>query len=210
MAPKDMNELLKRVKSGRRAFLRQVLAGTAFAAPLMSSFSMRGLSFPAARAQSTCGEMMVAGNMQPRSTTPNVSAAYTGPTQFRARLTHPTERVRAAVDLKLSPDRNHLIVRVRTSPDALVPYSRATFAEQWAMKESLSRIVAANGTWTIYAYGLASRSEGWILGMPEGPPCSLEDLMKALAAGTCVFEQPLYLRTTNDDILVKGTLAPVV
>lgn len=44
MAPHPLNEdILNSVDESRRDFLRKVIVGTAFAAPLMASFSMDGL-----------------------------------------------------------------------------------------------------------------------------------------------------------------------
>jgi len=56
MAPEALNDLLNAVAPARRQFLKTILTGTAFAAPLMASFSMDGLSVDAASA-ATCGNM---------------------------------------------------------------------------------------------------------------------------------------------------------
>jgi hypothetical protein len=69
------DDILKSVDPARRDFLRKIVAGTAFAVPLMASFSMEGLSVNAAEAAcayvpySYCSE------------TP-----YTGPTEFEVEL----------------------------------------------------------------------------------------------------------------------------
>ena len=51
MAPHPLNEdVLNSVDESRRDFLRKVIVGTAFAAPLMASFSMDGLVINAVEA----------------------------------------------------------------------------------------------------------------------------------------------------------------
>ena len=61
MAPEPLSDLLNAVSPGRRGFLKTVLTGTAFAAPLMASFPMDGLSVDAAVA--ACSNQAFAPNM---------------------------------------------------------------------------------------------------------------------------------------------------
>lgn len=62
MAPEALNDLLDALPPGRRQFLKTIITGTAFAAPLMASFSMDGLSVDAAAA-ATCGNLTFTPNM---------------------------------------------------------------------------------------------------------------------------------------------------
>jgi hypothetical protein len=50
MAPDALAEILDAVPAGRRQFLKTILTGTAFAAPLLASFSMDGVGVDAAAA----------------------------------------------------------------------------------------------------------------------------------------------------------------
>ena len=43
------NKVLEKVSSDRRGFVKKVIVGTAFAAPVVSSFSMDGLSIKVGR-----------------------------------------------------------------------------------------------------------------------------------------------------------------
>jgi hypothetical protein len=51
MADEHMDRILERVNPGKRDFLKKVVVGTAFAAPLVASFSLDGLSLYEAHAQ---------------------------------------------------------------------------------------------------------------------------------------------------------------
>jgi hypothetical protein len=64
MAP-DIDGVLNQADQGRRDFLRRVIAGAAFAPPLLASFSLDGLSLTTADAQvcnQTVGNQTVVGN----------------------------------------------------------------------------------------------------------------------------------------------------
>jgi hypothetical protein len=69
MAPDPMpDDVLARIEPGRREFIRKVIAGTAFAVPLMASFSMEGLALDPAEAFSanqTCSNQTFSTNMPP-------------------------------------------------------------------------------------------------------------------------------------------------
>ena len=48
----NVDQVLSRVGSSRRGFVRKAILGTAFTAPIVASFSMDGLAVGAARAGS--------------------------------------------------------------------------------------------------------------------------------------------------------------
>jgi hypothetical protein len=108
MAPDALNDLLNALPPGRRQFLKTVLTGTAFAAPLMASFSMDGLSVDTAAA-AICGNMTsnmsVADFVQDPLSCANMTATRKAP-RFRARLRDVnTGQHRGELDLELNFDR---------------------------------------------------------------------------------------------------------
>src|SRR5262249_10207561 len=50
MPPEHLNRFLGNFDPGRRGFLRRIIAGAAFAPPLIASFSLKGPALPAAEA----------------------------------------------------------------------------------------------------------------------------------------------------------------
>jgi len=59
MAPKDLDRLLDDCHPDRRSFLKSLLLGTAYAVPVITSFSMDGFGLDAAGAQSElCGNIL--------------------------------------------------------------------------------------------------------------------------------------------------------
>jgi len=67
MSPIDLDRLLDRFRPDRRNFLRTLILGTAYATPLVTSFSMDGLGLDAALGQSICGS-----NLAPNTSTLNI------------------------------------------------------------------------------------------------------------------------------------------
>ena len=55
MSPKDLERHLEKLDPNRRDFLRVLVLGTAYATPLVTSFSMEGLGLEGAAAQAICG-----------------------------------------------------------------------------------------------------------------------------------------------------------
>lgn len=80
MAHRDVNdEVLQSVGPDRRDFLKLVLGGTAFAIPLMASFSLDGLSFNEAGAQLAPNQTFYPNQCQP-------DPGYVGPRRFSAHI----------------------------------------------------------------------------------------------------------------------------
>jgi hypothetical protein len=93
-------DVLIHVDDSRRDFLKRVVGGTAFAVPLMASFSMDGLAVDRAQAGPAsviCGNMSLVSNM--------IDGDFTGGVlQFRARLATPAGRNVGTVRLELRDD----------------------------------------------------------------------------------------------------------
>jgi|GEM_PF-2125917 len=84
MSPIDLDRLLDRFRPDRRNFLRTLILGTAYATPLVTSFSMDGLGLDAALGQSICGS-----NLAPNTSTLNiVKTASPDPALAGAELTY--------------------------------------------------------------------------------------------------------------------------
>jgi hypothetical protein len=114
MAPDALNDLLNAVAPARRQFLKTILTGTAFAAPLMASFSMDGLSVDAAPL-ALCGNLTLSSNMSVSSfamdpfTCSNASnmtalSSRRGP-MFKATLKDGQGRRRGMATFELNDDR---------------------------------------------------------------------------------------------------------
>lgn len=59
MAPKDLDQLLNDCHPDRRSFLKALLLGTAYAVPVVTSFSMEGFGLDSAGAQGIlCGNVL--------------------------------------------------------------------------------------------------------------------------------------------------------
>lgn len=108
MAPYPLNEdVLNSVDETRRDFLRKVIVGTAFATPLMASFSMDGLSINAAEASFT-------GNL----TCSNVP--YSGPDRFNAHLKGTDTTAQGEAQFKLTVDGTALAYKLRVSNNVTI------------------------------------------------------------------------------------------
>lgn len=79
MSPVDLDRLLERAQPDRREFLRTLILGTAYAAPLVASFSMDGLARPAlAQAPNAACRLpdgIAVNTVAPNTATINISKA---------------------------------------------------------------------------------------------------------------------------------------
>jgi len=73
--PDEFEAALESSEPGRRAFLKKLAVGTAFAAPVISSFTMTGIK--AAYAQTAQASGGVGGNEQENTTTTSTSTTTT-------------------------------------------------------------------------------------------------------------------------------------
>lgn len=113
MAPHPLNEdVLNSVDESRRDFLRKVIVGTAFAAPLMASFSMDGLLINAAEA--SCASNMFTSNMFCSN------MPYTGPSEFEADLTGTTTTAEGEATFKLTMDGEALAYKLKVDSSVTV------------------------------------------------------------------------------------------
>ena len=111
MAPEALNDLLNAVAPSRRGFLKTILTGTAFAAPLMASFSMDGLSVDAAAA-ATCGNMTT---VHPFLADPFSCSNMTVPRRapmFKAKLKDSHNHQRGTVMFELDVKKCHVEYRL--------------------------------------------------------------------------------------------------
>lgn len=117
------NEILNHVEPNRRDFVKRVLAGAAFAVPVVATFSIESLFVDSAYAQSGCGSSSSIGY---GCCLPDLG--YVGPSVFQAYVADVGggTRVNGEVILTVDNDRDHgqtsttLRVRVRLTQDAPV------------------------------------------------------------------------------------------
>ena len=205
MAPKQVDEILRRVPANRRNFLRGVLAGAAFVTPLLSSFSMGGLTLNAADAAGpVCSYMVLTTNTKPAPGTmtyvPNMFASLSN--QYQARLTADLSsgsttdgpRKRGVARLTFDPIKSFLTVRwnaMVTGQVTLVLVQVPSY--NWTLKLNIRPNVA----W-ITGAELATLSMA-----ASEPACNFAALAQAMADGLANVR--FYI--ASSDSLV-GTLLP--
>jgi len=121
LAPEPLKELLGRVEPGRRDFLKSVVTGTAFAVPLLQSFSMDGLA-PEAEAVTISNQSCLVSNVRTTGGQP-----YDGPGKFKAALRDGNNRVRGSVILRVADDCSTLITRLTVAGQLVIRQSGGVF-----------------------------------------------------------------------------------
>jgi hypothetical protein len=73
----DFEQALESVPNDRRAFLKKMAVGTAFAVPVVSSFSMAGVQAAFAQTPAVSPRQTTPGATTPGGTTPSTSSTTT-------------------------------------------------------------------------------------------------------------------------------------
>ena len=95
MAPEPLKRLLDEVDPGRRDFFKMVVAASAFAVPLVQSFSMDGLA-PAAEGAAVANMSCLVSNQ--------TGQPYSGPARFKAILRDSSGKIRGRARFDLLGD----------------------------------------------------------------------------------------------------------
>ena len=126
--------LLSRVAPSRRGFVKSVLAGAAFAAPVIASFSVENMEVASAGGQtlsSNTGSLGGSASGSEKLCLPDLG--YVGPAYFQAYVLDISgaTRVNGQLDFNLEQDGKTLGVRMRMTADANVSavYLMANYAE---------------------------------------------------------------------------------
>lgn len=88
MAPEEVNRILERYDPGRREFLKKILIGSAYAVPVIASFSMDGLTIREAfaggnlscaniSASNTDADLVISKTAPPGPVSPGTDISYT-------------------------------------------------------------------------------------------------------------------------------------
>ena len=85
----EFDSTLEGVDDGRRAFLKKVVVGTAFAVPVVSSFTMTGIKAVYAETPSASGQVGSAGASTSPTTAGNQTTATSTTTTTQVNSTQP-------------------------------------------------------------------------------------------------------------------------
>jgi hypothetical protein len=125
------NHIFDNLDPSRRDFVKRVLAGAAFAAPVIATFSIESLGVTAAYAQGASGSSSVSSS-GPSGSSPGASSGpclqdlgYVGPERFEAHVADTSGNTRVNGELVIKIDGDHDVakaaeVRLDMTKDSLV------------------------------------------------------------------------------------------
>ncbi len=199
-------DVLQHVDPSRRAFLRKLLVGT-FAAPVIASFSMNGLSVDDADAGILCGNL---GNGSCDDVGP-----YSGPRLFKVdfRDTNAAnEKIRVRARFEVSPDGSEIAFTLRLSRKQSAKLFTIALSKG-GLNATLTPDVGDQVALTYApAGGLTSETKGVLTAGDLDPRCdTMTGVLNRMSEGCArldVFlgENPEFAR----DTALRGSIIPIV